>query len=363
MKFVAKALGRLKSLYFPVMAVASAVVVSAVLMLIFGFNPLAAFSSMLGGAVGSMNSIAETLVKAIPISFAALSFAVAARCGVFNLGGPGQLIVGSIFGTLAGTHFEGLPAPIHIPFMLLACFAGGGLYGFIAGFLRNRFGANELITTIMMNHIASQLLTYLVSGPMKDPLVAETNTPESKLLLDSVQLPILVKGTRLHAGLLLAILFILLFYVFLWKTRLGFEMRVVGMNPHAGEYAGMGVQTNQLLAMAIAGGLAGIAGGIELMSVQSRLMNYFGGNIGFDGVAVALLGGTAPGGIAAASLLFGVLSSGANKMQMLAKVPYAMVYTTQGLIILFIVGRELFRFGKKRRAGKAPHRARGGGGA
>lgn len=350
----------LRELYFPVLAVLAALAISAALMLMMGFDPLLAYRSMLSGAMGNANSIAETLVKTVPRVFAALSFAIAAKCGVFNLGAPGQMTTGAIVATLVGTHFEGLPPILHIPFVLIAGFIGGGLFGLLAGWLRNRFGASELITTIMLNHIAMQFLIYLVSGPMKDPLVAQTNTPQSKLILESAKLPILLPGTRLHAGLILAILFLILFWVFLNKTAKGYEMRVCGINPNAGEYAGMNVKQNQLLAMALAGGLAGLAGCVELMSVQSRLINHFAANIGFDGVAVSLLGGNSPAGIAVAGLLFGMLSSGANKMQMLAKVPHAMVYSAQGLIILFVVGKELFRGGAKRRKNCKPSANRGG---
>ncbi|MDR1900087.1 MAG: ABC transporter permease [Treponema sp.] len=312
---------------------------------VMGFDPVRVFGSLINGAVGNRNSISETLVKATPLIFMALSFAVSVRCGIFNLGANGQLYIGAIAGTLAGTGFPFLPPAVHIPLMLLTGIIGGGLYGALAGWLRNQFGVNELIATIMLNNIAVQVTAWCVAGPMKDPLIAAVSTPQSALLPQSVKFPVILPGTRLHAGLLVAVLVITAFYFFLWKTAKGYEMRVVGLNPQAARYAGMNVKSNHLLAMFLAGALAGMGGCVELMSVQGRLISMFAGEIGFDGVAVSLLGANTPGGIAAAALLFGMLSSGANKMQMLAKVPNAAVFIMKGLIILFVVGRELFSFG------------------
>lgn len=340
------------SAYFPVIAVVASIVISGIVMWCFGFDPLYAFSTLFNGAFGSMNNLGETLVKMTPLLFTAISFSVAYRCGVFNVGATGQLIIGAIFGSLVGTQFADLAPIIHIPLMLIMGFIGGALYGWIAGFLKERFGANELIVTTMMNYIAVQILAYCVAGPLKDPATAATSTPQSALMVDSVQLPVLVDGTRLHAGLLIALAFLVLFYIFMWRTSRGYQMRVVGLSPQAGRYAGINVKSNQMLAMILAGGLAGIGGCVELMSIQSRLIQNFGGTLGFDGIAVALLGGCSPVGMLFSGVLFGALSSGASKMQMLAQVPDAMVEITQSLIILFVVGRELFKFYGRKKAKK-----------
>jgi simple sugar transport system permease protein len=335
----------LNSLYYPVVAIAAALFVTGAVFVIMGFDPVRVFGSLVNGAIGNKNSIGETLVKATPLIFMALSFAVSVQCGIFNLGANGQLYMGAVAGTLVGTNFLFLPPVVHIPLVLLAGILGGGMYGALAGWLRNRFGMNELIATIMLNNIAVQITAWCVAGPMKDPLIAAVSTPQSALLPQSIKFPVILPGTRLHAGLLVAVLAIIAFYLFLWKTAKGYEMRVVGLNPQAARYAGMDVKRNHLLAMFFAGALAGVGGCVELMSVQGRLISMFAGEIGFDGVAVSLLGANTPGGIVAAALLFGMISSGANKMQMLAKVPNAAVFIMKGLIILFVVGRELFRFG------------------
>lgn len=338
--------------YFPVIAVVASIIISGIVMWAFGFDPFYAFSTLFNGAFGSMNNFSETLVKMTPLLFTAISFSVAYRCGVFNVGATGQLIIGAIFGSLVGTQFADMAPIIHIPLMLIMGFIGGALYGWIAGFLKERFGANELIITTMMNYIAIQILAYCVAGPLKDPATAATSTPQSAMMVDSVQLPVIVGGTRLHAGLILALVFLVLFFIFMWKTSRGYQMRVVGLSAQAGRYAGINVKSNQMLAMILAGGIAGIGGCVEIMSVQSRLIQGFGGTLGFDGIAVALLGGCSPLGMLGSGLLFGALSSGANKMQMLAKVPNAMVDITQSLIILFVVGRELFKFYGRKKAKK-----------
>jgi simple sugar transport system permease protein len=335
----------LKSLYYPVAAIGAALLVTGVMFAIMGFDPVRVFGSLVIGATGNKNSIGETLVKATPLIFMALSFAVSIQSGIFNLGANGQLYIGAIAGTLVGTGLPFLPPGIHIPLVLLAGIAGGGVYGALAGWLRNRFGVNELIATIMLNNIAVQITAWCVAGPMKDPLIAAVSTPQSALLPQPVKFPVILPGTRLHAGLLLAVLALIAFYLFLWKTAKGYEMRVAGLNPQAARYAGMNVKRNHLLAMFLAGALAGMGGCVELMSVQGRLIPMFAGEIGFDGVAVSLLGANTPGGIAVAALLFGMLSGGAGKMQMLAKVPNAAVFIMKGLIILFVVGRKMFGFG------------------
>ena len=332
----------LEALYYPVIAVVVAILLSGLMMQALGFDPINAYMYLFQGAFGSVASFSENFVKGIPLVFMGLSFAMAMRSGIINLGATGQLYIGALFGTFVGTHFAGLPIFIHLPLTLIAGFLGGGLMGWIVSFLKSRFGASELITTIMLNNIAIQLISYMVTGPMKDN--ASSSFPQSARILESAELPILLDGTRLHAGLIIAILAIVFYYVFLWWTRRGYEVRVVGANKYAGVYAGMNVRKNQMIAMVIAGGMAGLGGCIEILSVQTRLMQAFAGNTGFDGVAVALLGNNSPIGIGISAFLFGMLNNGSSTMEMLARVPNAMIYMIQGLIILLVVGRNMFRF-------------------
>lgn len=341
-----KLLDLLRALYFPVAAIVMALVGGGIIIFALGFDPLAAYGYLVKGSFGDLNAISETLVKACPVIFTGLSYAVARRCGLINLGAEGQLYIGALAATLVGTNLQGLPLPLHLLLTLTAGFLGGAVWGLVIGALRVRFGASELITTIMFNYIAIQFVSYCISGPIKD---TAGTLPQSRPILLSAQLPRLLPGVRLHAGVIVAALGIVFYYFFMWKTTKGYEMRVIGFNPTAGEYAGMNLKTNSVLAMAIAGGFAGLGGCIEIIGMQLRLMPNFSTGYGFDGIAVALLGANSPVGIALSGILFGALRSGAGKMEMLAKVPSAVIYMIQAMIILFVVGRALFDFSKKRR--------------
>jgi len=336
----------LKSLSLPLLSIVSALVLGAFVILAMGLDPLNAYQNLLKGSLGSVNAIGETLVKTTPLLFTGLSYALARRCGLFNLGAEGQLYMGGFLASVVGIYIKGLPIFIHLPFALIAGFIGGGLWGLLAAWLKLKFGASELITTIMLNYVATHWISYLVTGPMKEP---PGDFPQSAQIEISAQLPRIVAGTRLHLGLIVALLGIAFFYWFLWKTTIGYEVRVVGENSEAAQYAGMNISRNALLAMFIAGGFAGLAGSSEILGVQQRLFQNFSPNYGFDGIAVALLGQNTPIGILLAGILFGILRSGANMMQMAAKVPIALIYIIQALVIMFVVGSNLFNILKRKR--------------
>ncbi len=339
--FKKKLLLALDGVYFPIAAIVSALLIGGLAVWGLGYDPLAAFKSLLSGSFGNKNAVSETLVKAIPLIFTALSYGVAMRCGLINLGAEGQLYMGALAATLVGTSFNGLPAPIHIGLTLLAGFAGGAFYGAIVALLKIRFGASELITTIMLNYIAIAFVNYCVTGPLK---MEGDSYPQSYPILESARLPRLITGLRLHWGIFIALAALIAFYLIIWKTTKGYEMRVIGQNPTAGAYAGMNLNKVGIRAMLLAGGFAGLGGCVEILGIQLRLIQDFSSNYGFDGIAVALLGNNHPIGIFLSGILFGALNSGSNKMQMMAKVPSAVIHIIQGLIILFVVGREMFRF-------------------
>jgi simple sugar transport system permease protein len=192
----------------------------------------------------------------------------------------------------------------------------------------------------MLNYIATYFVSFLVTGPMKDTKGSSSN-PQSFQILDSAKLPVIVPGSRLNIGFIIALVVIVLYFIFFWHTSLGYGIRVVGLNENAGKYAGINKNVHQGIAMALSGGIAGLAGAIEILGVQTRLTQAFAGNLGFEGIAAALLGNNSPIGILFSSILFGAMSSGAGTMEMLAKVPNAYISVIQGLIILFIVGRNI----------------------
>lgn len=311
---------------------------------LLGISPLTAYYHLLVGAFGSLSAIGETLVKATPLIFTGLSFALAFRCGLINIGAEGQLFMGGFGAALAGIYLGGLPAYIHLPLTLLAAFAAGGLWGGICGWLKTRFGANEIITTVMLNYVAIHWVSYVVAFPMIDPV---SHMPQTARILDTAQLARILPGTRVHLGLVIALLAVVLIGFYLWRTTRGFETRVVGQNPHAAAYAGMNVKANLFLAMLLAGGLAGLAGAGEVLGVQMRLHQGFSPGYGFDGIAVALLGRNTPAGIILAALLFGALRAGGNMMQMVSQVPVAVISIIQALVIIFVVAEGIWHFRRR----------------
>lgn len=329
------------SLLYPVLSILVALAIGAVIMLAMGYNVGLAYSSLLQGAFGSLRAVANTLQQMTPLLFCAVSYAIAYRCGLINLGAEGQLYIGAVCGALAGAHIHGLSAPIHILTVLVCGFAGGALMGLLVGALKTRFGASELITTIMLNYIAMEFVSYCCNNPpFRDATPGAA--PRLAAVLDSAKLPVILPGTPLRLGIVLALLACVFYYFFMWKTTRGYEMRVIGMNPNAGRYSGINIKINSVLALFLAGGIAGMGGAVEIIGRQFYVTEGFSKNFGFSGIAVALLGNTNPVGMVFSGILFGGLNAGGNTMQIIAKVPDASIYMIQGLIILFAVSRELF---------------------
>ena len=211
------------------------------------------------------------------------------------------------------------------------------------GWLKVRFGANEIITTVLLNYVAIYFISYLVTGPMKAP---PGNYPQSEVLAASALLPRFVAGMRMHWGIAVALLAAAAYYVVMWKMKLGYEMRVVGCNPEAARYAGMHPERSMLTVMFIAGGMGGLAGAIEIMAIQERLIQGFSPGYGYDGIAVSLVGMNSPVGIVLGALLFGILRAGGNLMQMIAQVPFSIIYVVQGLVIMFVIAGQMVRHGQ-----------------
>ena len=269
------------------------------------------------------------------------SVALGFRAGVFNIGAEGQLFIGALTATFAGYAIKGVPAVIHIPLALLAGFAGGAIWGFIPGWLKAKTGGHEVINTIMMNYIAFRFSDLMLTGPMKMP---GSFNPVSPTIERSAWLPVIFGApTRFHLGFFIALGVAFLVYWFLFKTTWGFDLRTVGANPYAAKYAGMKVPLNIMLAMTLAGGLAGLAGANEVLGVNHNLAMAFSSGYGFDSIALALLGNNHPAGVVAASLLFGTLRSGAIRMQLVAGIPIDIVSILQAVILMFIAAPAIIR--------------------
>ncbi|MBN1669210.1 MAG: ABC transporter permease [Anaerolineales bacterium] len=338
----------------PVFATLSALGIGAVVLLLLRVNPLEAYGAMWEGAFGSTNAIAETLVKATPLLLVGLGICISFRGDVINIGGEGQMIVGAILGTLVGLTFTELPGYLVITMALLAGFLGGAIWGGIPGYLKAYFGVNEILSTVMMNAIAVQLMNFLLRKPMIDPSQAElaSKIPQTARLLDAFQLPRLVP-TRLHLGALIAVILAILVYILLWRTTLGYRIRAVGQNPHAARYAGINVKQHVVLALLLSGAFAGLAGVIQVYGVNYRMItdgsaSGFTGSAGFNGIVAALFGQLHPIGTIPASILFGALLVGANKMQRVVQVPSALVIALNGLVVVFVVSSDYWRRKRQR---------------
>lgn len=339
----------------PVFATLAALLVGAIMLLLLKVNPIEAYKAMWDGAFGSQNAVAETLVKATPLLLVGLGICISFRGDVINIGGEGQMIVGAILGTLVGITLTDWPGWAVIPLALLTGFLGGAIWGGIPGFLKAYFRVNEILSTVMMNAIAVQLMNFLLRGPMIDPAQAElaSKIPQTARLLDSFRLPRWVP-TRLHLGALIAVVLAFLVYLLLWRTTWGYRIRAVGQNPDASKYAGIKVRNYIVLALILSGAFAGLAGVMQVYGVNYRMItdgsaSGFTGSAGFNGIVAALFGGLHPIGTIPASILFGALLVGANKMQRVVQVPSALITALNGLVVVFVVSSEIWRRRRQRR--------------
>jgi len=339
----------------PIAAFFLALLIGAIVIAILGVNPLIAYQALLKGAFGSMNAIADTIVKATPLLFVGLGICIAFRAGVLNIGGEGQLVAGALSATIVCLAFPNLPGWILIIIALLVGLLSGAIWAGIAGFLKAYFNVNEILSTIMLNYIAAYGMNYLLSGPIMDPLQIKLGSfiPQTARLTRAVDLPRLIP-TRLHFGTIIAVIFAVLVYIFLWRTTIGFRIRMIGQNIEASRASGINVQKYMVLAFVLSGALIGLGGAVEVLGVQHRLftdgsVTGFTGSAGFNGIVAALFGQLHPIGTIPASLLLGALLTGANKMQRVVQVPSALISALNGLIVIFVVGSEYLRRSQARR--------------
>ena len=291
----------------PALAVLTALIIGVVIIMLTGSSfgdAMSAYWALLQGSVGSLKAISETLTAATPLILAGLSVAIAFRAGLFNIGTEGQLLMGGMFAVWAGFTFIGLPFYVHIPLALVAGVVGGAIWGFIPGFLKAKTGAHEVITTIMLNYIALRLVDFLLKTEIFQR--EGRNDPVSKTVEASAQLPLLLgwinPGLRVHLGLIVALAAAAFIHWLLFRTTTGFEFRAVGANPKAAKYAGMSITKTYVLVMIIGGALAGLAGAGQVLGVLDRATPGFSSGIGFDAIAVALLGRSNPWGVVAAAV-------------------------------------------------------------
>jgi ABC-type uncharacterized transport system permease subunit len=318
----------------PLWAVLGALALGAVFIAAAGISPVLAYAALVRGAFGTVSGLGITINKTVPLLFAGLGIAFAFRCGLFNIGGEGQLYLGALFGGVVALTFSTLPAPILLPAVLIASFIGGGLWGMIPGYLRARWGMSEIITTILLNYVGFWFVSFLLHGPLQE---SRGYYPQSEILPETAWLPLIWDEAHVHLGIILALLAAAAVYVILWRTTIGYQIRAVGSNPRAAEYSGIPVARNMVLAMFISGGLLGLAGAAEILGVQHRLNDFFSPGYGFDGIAVAFLGYTHPVGVSLAAVFFGGLRAGFNAIHRTEGLPLAMAEIVQGATLILII--------------------------
>ena len=343
-------LNTLKSALFriipQILAITAAFLVGAIILIATGYSPIDVYTAMLQGAFGDEYGIGQTLTQATPIIFTALAFLFAFKCGLFNIGAEGQFLMGGFAAAIVGISFSGLPAPIHILLAILAGALAGGIWGLLPGYLKVKFGAHEVITTMMFTYIATYLTSYMVNYPFKAPGWVAQTVP----IAESAQLPRILPPTQLSASILVAVALAGATYYILQKTTLGYEVRASGLNPSAAENGGINVKKTIILAFIISGVLAGVGGAGEILGVHYRFIQGFSPGYGFDGLAVALVGGLNPLGTILAAILFGALRSGSMMMTRVTNVPSDIVVIIQALVIIFVAAPRLIRYLAGRRS-------------
>jgi simple sugar transport system permease protein len=317
----------------PLISFAAATLGGAALLLISGHNVIVAFSALVGGAFGSLNNLAETLLKSTPLLLCGLAVTVAFRAGIWNIGAEGQFLAGALLAAALAPILYELPSLVAVPLLLSAGAIAGAAWGALPGWMKARRHIQEVISTILLNFIAIELIRYAVHGPL---IEAGGNFPQSAALPENLRLVRMMAPTRLHLGVPLAGVMAILTQVFLFRTTAGYQLRALGANPNAARFAGMQVERLTIMTMAISGGIAGLAGAVELSGVTHRVFDNFSPGYGYTAVAVALMARLNPLSTLVTALFFGALEAGAGAMQRAANVSAVVVAVMQGLVILSI---------------------------
>ncbi len=308
-------------------------VIGGVLILLAGANVGEVYAAMFRGAFGGQRQLTETILKAMPLLMVGLGLTVAFRARVWNIGGEGQFFMGALFGSVIALSFPELPRPLLLTMILMAAVIGGMLWALLAGYMKIKWNVNIIISTLMLNYIAIFFVLYMARGPLQDP---NGYLPESAQFISAARLPTFF-GTRIHLGVLLTLLLVPLVYALLWYTPLGFRLRAVGSRASVARYAGVSVERSILFVMAFSGGLIGLAGIIEVLSLHTRLKGNISGGYGFTGILVALLGRMNPVGVLVSAFLFAALIIGAESMHVVSGLPSALADAIQAIIVLSVL--------------------------
>lgn len=329
-------------LIVPISAVIVALLVGAVMLIALGANPLRGYAALVDGAFGGWDELADTSIKAMPLLLVGVGICIAFRTGVINIGGEGQIIAGAILSTVVALAIPDVPRIVLVPLVLVAGGVGGAIWGAIPGALKAYAGVSEILSTIMMNIVAAQFLSFL----LQDLLIEEgaIRIQQTERLSPNSHLPLLPGGTRLHIGVLIAVLVAILGFVLLFRSALGVRLRAVGHNPEASRYAGMAVKRSIVQALAFSGACAGVAGAILVFGSESHRLIGEGGaaaftqSAGFNGIVAALFGALHPLSTIPAAFFFGGMLTGGIALQQELQVPAALIVALNGVVVIFVVG-------------------------
>lgn len=321
------------------LAILVALLISSFFILSAGANVPEAFSGLYGGAFGSWKAILETLVKATPLIFTGLAVTVAFRGKIWNIGAEGQFWGGAMAGYWVSANFTALHPAAHFALMLFSAFIGGAICGLIPGLLKGLLRVDETIVTVLMNYVIHFYLSYLLAGPWQDP---DEYYHITSPVPESAHFPLVFADTRLHVGFIVALVAAVIVYWLLQKTRLGYEVRAMGLNPVAARLKGVNVSRVIIVTLVISGGIAGLAGVGEVAGLHHRLRLDISTGYGFTGIIVAMLAGLNPFLVIGAAIFFGALVNGSNRMQIFTGVPVALVYAMQAIVLLCLLAFQVF---------------------
>ena len=329
----------------PLAAVALAAAIISLVLIGLGASPIGVFVALAQGAFGSWLACTDTIVKATPLIFTGLAVSLAFSAALWNVGADGQLMAGAIVAGAVGPHLGSLPAPLAVVVMIASGAAGGAGWGAIAGWLRARRDVNEVIATIMLNFVALQLLSFAVHGPLQEPT---RSYPASAPIAPPAELYTFLAPSRLHFGIVIALVLALACYLLLFRTTLGFEMRAMGSNRRAARFFAIPIARLTVVVMALSGALAGLAGAVQVSAVTHRLYERISPGWGFEAIAVALVARLHPLAIVPAALFFGALDNGSQAMQRAEGVSPVLVQVIQGMVILILLAFDTFAWREAR---------------
>jgi len=336
----------------PILALTLTILTGMLLFSFLGVDPVEALRNFFIVPINNQYGATELLVKATPLILCAIGLSVGFRANVWNIGAEGQLTVGAIFGGALFVYFPETESVFMLPAMILLGAIGGALWAAIPAFLKTRFNANEILTSLMLVYVATLLLSLLVHGPFRDP--DGYNFPESKIFTDSATMPILLEGTRLHFGSIIALLAVLTTWIMLAKTLIGFQVKVIGTAPKAGAYAGFSQKKTIWFSLLFGGAMAGLAGISEVSGPVGQLLPSISPGYGFTAIIVAFLGRLHPVGIIFAGLLMALTYLGGETAQINLGMPVAVTGVFQGMVLFYLLACDVFvnyrfqlnRFGK-----------------